>query len=170
MTLAANSRIGDLGEQVLELVQFVRADPAGEFLVEVVEDARAGVGFVPSVFGVIDQGGPSVGGVGPPFYVAVLFEVVHQVADRLVGELGPLGQLPDARSFRPQVLEDRHMGRADVVEAELLQTGLHVLHGPVVPGPHQRAQVAAAQPPGMARGFSPARHAIHSAKCLQPSP
>jgi hypothetical protein len=33
-------RVGHLGEQVLELLQLVRADPAGEFLVEVVQDAR----------------------------------------------------------------------------------------------------------------------------------
>jgi hypothetical protein len=154
----------------MQLLQPFRAHPCGELLIELVEYFRAGVGLIPSPLGEAHQGGAPVRGVGAAFHVAVFFEVVHQVADRLVGQLGPLGQLPDARSLGPQVLEDRHVGRADVIEAELLQAGLDVLHGPVVPGPHQRAEVAAAQPPGMARGFPSARHAIHSARCLRPSP
>lgn len=85
------------GEQFLELVYFVRADPAGEFLVEVIDDTGAGVGFVPAAVGKADQGGAPVGGIGPPFDVAVFFEVVHQVSDRLTGELGPFRQLADPR-------------------------------------------------------------------------
>jgi hypothetical protein len=44
-----------LSEQVLKLLQLARAHPADEFLVEVVKDARAGVGFVPSALGEADQ-------------------------------------------------------------------------------------------------------------------
>ena len=152
---AVAERVGDLGEQVLELLQSGRADPAGEFLVEVVEDARAGVGFVPPAFGEADKGGPPVRGVGPPFHVAVVFEVVHQVADGLVGELCPLGQLADPRSVGSQVLEDGHVGGADVIESHLLQAGLHVLHDPVVAGPHEHGQVVPGpQPGGMGRGLA----------------
>jgi hypothetical protein len=65
-----------LSEQVLKLLQLARAHAADEFLVEVVKDARAGVGFVPSALGEADQGGPPVPGVGAAFHVAVLFEML----------------------------------------------------------------------------------------------
>jgi hypothetical protein len=78
----------------------------------------------------------------------VLFEVVHQVADRLVGELGPLGQFADPRSIRSQVLEDGHVGGADVVESRLFKAGLHVFHDPVVAGPHEHGQVVPGPQPG----------------------
>jgi len=77
---AVAEHVCDLGEQVLELLQPFRADSAGEFGVKVVEDARAGVGFVPSAFGEADQGGPPVRGVGPPLDVAVQMEVQEEIA------------------------------------------------------------------------------------------
>jgi hypothetical protein len=55
--------------------------------------------------------------------VAVLFEVVDEVAHRLLGDLGTLGQVGQTRPVRVDVLEDGGMGGAKVVEASFSQVG-----------------------------------------------
>src|SRR5262249_14035825 len=99
-----------LDEQRLQLLEPPGAHSPGELLIEVAEDVGTNVGLVPPTLGEAHQRCAPVPGIGTSFYVAVLLQVIHQVPDRLVGELGSLRQLPDARSLGPQVLEDRHVG------------------------------------------------------------
>src|ERR1700752_732961 len=94
----------------------------------------ARVGFITALLCETDRCCPPVVGVGTPLDVAARFAIVDKVAHRLIGELCPLGKLPDACFFGSQVLKDRHVSWPDVVESELLEANLYVLHCPVVAG------------------------------------
>jgi hypothetical protein len=62
------------------------------------------------------------------------------------GDLGVPCQLSDARPLGSQILEGRHVGGPDVIEAELLRASVHVLHGPVVSGPAPFPALGAGSP------------------------
>jgi len=97
----------------------------------------------PAPLGEEDQAGTPVARIGSTLDVAVLFEVVDQVAHRLFGDLGAFGELGEARALRLDVLEDRGVGGADVVEASLGQALCDSQHDLLEWAPQQDADVGA---------------------------
>ncbi len=124
------AKLQQLGLEVSQQYRKLGEPSTAEGLIEERLDLRENlstrVHLCPASFRETHQRRSSITRVGPALDVAVLLEVVHEVPDRLIGELTPFRQLADPRSFRPQVLEDRQVGDTHVVKPNLAQSFVYI--------------------------------------------
>jgi hypothetical protein len=107
----------ELLEQGSELRHLAFPDHAGPFGLDLGQCAQRRSDLVPPAIRQSNQGRSPVGRVGPSLEVAASFQMIDQIAHRLIRHLGPLGQLGQARPVGLDVLEDGGVGRSDVFEA-----------------------------------------------------
>jgi hypothetical protein len=120
----------EFNQQLAQLLHASFAEPPRPLLLDRGDDAERLADLGPAPISEEDQAGAPVGRVGATLHIPVLLEVVDEVAHRLLGHLRPLGKLGEARALRLDVLEDRGVGGANVVEAgldEALGDSLHDL-------------------------------------------
>ena len=93
----------------------------GPVAFELGEEGEAdGLGFA-ALLGEADELGALVGGVGVALEVAEAVEVVDDLPHRLLGEARQGGELGEAHAVAVDEAEDAAVGRADVVDARLLE-------------------------------------------------
>jgi hypothetical protein len=133
----------ELGEQLAELLHALLAQSPSPLPLDPRDDLECLADLGPAPLGQEDQARAPIARIGSTLDVTVRFEVVDQVAHRLLGDLGPLGELGEARALRLDVLEDGGVGGADVVEAGLGQALGDSPHDLLEWAPEQDADVGA---------------------------
>ena len=107
-------RVGERLQRVVQGCHPFCADPLLPFALDLGDQAARGGDLLATAVGDHDERRAPVGRVRCALDVAAALQGVDEVAHRLVGHLGALGEHSDPRAAALQVLEDRRVGGSQI--------------------------------------------------------
>ena len=117
-------RPDQITKKIAQLSHSILSDPAGPICLNLLYQLARRLVDAPALLGSPYQKRPPIARIWHPLEISVSFQVVDQVADCLLGRADSFGQLGDTSTLDWQPLEDRVVGRPDLVQSRLRKARL----------------------------------------------